>query len=204
MHRHRRCPCRRRILRQRHPGKHPRPRACRDRSGVTTIQPRIERAVGARQTDRHTRLQDAIAGGDPTLLPIVTGRFSGCAIAPTNCRATSRGNCVSVSRVMTYFTVDRIAVSPTTSEKSSAGRPPPIAAQQGVEGFELAALALVAHPHPFLRIPQPRTVEEIEDIASALPRADRISGSVPRPARGPAPPARHRRASSPAARRGNR
>jgi hypothetical protein len=38
-------------------------------------------------------------------------------MAPTNCRAASRASCVSVSRVMTYLTPDRMAVSPTTSEK---------------------------------------------------------------------------------------
>ena len=43
--------------------------------------------------------------------------FSGCAIAPTNCHAESRGSCVSVSRVITYFTLDKTPVSPTISEK---------------------------------------------------------------------------------------
>ena len=58
-------------------------------------------------------------------------RFSGCAMAPTNCRAESRGSCVSVSRVITYFTFDKTAVSPTTSEKRSRASPPCPAAQQG-------------------------------------------------------------------------
>ena len=40
-------------------------------------------------------------------------------MAPTNCRAVSRANCVSVSRVMTYLTPTRLAVAPTTSEKRS-------------------------------------------------------------------------------------
>ena len=50
-------------------------------------------------------------------------RFSGCAIAPTNCRAESRGSCVSVSSVMTYFTFESTAVSPTTSENRSLPLP---------------------------------------------------------------------------------
>ena len=37
-------------------------------------------------------------------------------MAPTNCRAESRGSCVSVSSVITYFTPGRVAVSPTMSE----------------------------------------------------------------------------------------
>ena len=137
--------------------------------GVTTIQPRIERAVGARQTDRHTRLQDAIAGGDPTLPAVVAGAVQRvrhrpdelpCHI-PRQLRIGIQGNDVSHRRQDC-----RVA----DNQRKIFGRPAPlpIAAQQDVEGFELAALALVAHPHPFLRIPQPRTVEEIEDIASAL------------------------------------
>ena len=51
------------------------------------------------------------------------GRFSGCAMAPTNCRAESRGSCVSESSGITNLTFDRSAVFPTTSEKRS-GAPP--------------------------------------------------------------------------------
>ena len=72
---------------------------------LAAAQPRIPRPVGARQAHRHARLQDAVALGDA--LPVfvdTAARFSGCAMAPTNCRAASRGSCVSVSSVMTYFT----------------------------------------------------------------------------------------------------
>src|SRR3990172_6573643 len=48
-------------------------------------------------------------------------RFSGCAMAPTSCHAALRGSCVSVSRVITYFTLDRISVLPTMREKPFAG-----------------------------------------------------------------------------------
>src|SRR5674476_1544026 len=36
-------------------------------------------------------------------------------------------------------------------------------AQQGIELLHFAALALIAHPHAFVWIPQPRSVEQIED-----------------------------------------
>ena len=57
------------------------------------------------------------------LLSSYRARFSGCAMAATHCQAESRGSCVSVSRVMTYFTLDRISVAPTTSAKQSFEEP---------------------------------------------------------------------------------
>src|ERR1035438_5182396 len=50
-------------------------------------------------------------------------RFNGCAIAPASWRAASRGNSVSVSSVITYFTLASLAISPTVSEKASGGPP---------------------------------------------------------------------------------
>ena len=44
-------------------------------------------------------------------------------MAPTNSRAESRGSCVSVSRVMTYFTFDKASVLPTTREKRLVAPP---------------------------------------------------------------------------------
>jgi hypothetical protein len=44
-------------------------------------------------------------------------------MAPTNCHAESRGSCVSVSRVITYFTLDKTPVSPTMQEKGSLEPP---------------------------------------------------------------------------------
>ena len=41
----------------------------------------------------------------------------------TNCRAASRGNCVSVSSVITYFTFARASIPPTMSEKQSPEPP---------------------------------------------------------------------------------
>ena len=41
-----------------------------------------------------------------------------------------------------------------------------LAPQQRVQGGQLAALPLVAHPHPFMRIPEPRAVEEEESVAT--------------------------------------
>ena len=67
---------------------------------------------------------------------------------------------------MTYFTLDKRAVSPTTSEK----RVPGDAAQQRVQVRKLAALALMTHPDPFLRVPSPRPVEEEENV---------VPGTVP-------------------------
>ncbi len=54
--------------------------------------------------------------------------------------------------------------SPTMSEKARI-RPAP---EPGIELLQLAALALVAHPHPLERIPHPRPVKQIEDARAIL------------------------------------
>src|SRR5512145_3075412 len=77
-------------------------------------------------------------------------RFSGWAIVPTHCHAESRGSCVSVSRVITYFTFARTAVSPTRSDKRSP-------------------LPLVRHPLPLPRIPSARAMKEEEGVAFRAP-----------------------------------
>ena len=62
---------------------------------------------------------------------------------------------------MTYFTSDSNAVLPTTSEKRIA-----VAAQKRIQVGELSALALEAHPHPLLRIPSSRAMEQEERALS--------------------------------------
>jgi hypothetical protein len=49
--------------------------------------------------------------------------------------------------------------------KAIPGSTAPAAAQQRVQVRKLAALALVAHPDPFPRVPAPRAMEQVEDVA---------------------------------------
>jgi hypothetical protein len=46
-------------------------------------------------------------------------------MVPTNCRAASRGSCVSVSRVMTYRTPDRTRVADDERKAVPGERPAP-------------------------------------------------------------------------------
>ena len=65
-------------------------------------------------------------------------------------------------------------MSPTMSEKRS----PAAAAQQRIQVRQLAALALVAHPDPVLRIPAARAMEEEEGVAPPNPRYFSFSSSI--------------------------
>ena len=64
-----------------------------------------------------------------------------------SCRADSRGNCVSVSRVMTYLMERKNRGLSDDLRKTFAAA----AAQKGVELHQLSALALVTHPQAFAR-----------------------------------------------------
>jgi ABC-type uncharacterized transport system substrate-binding protein len=44
-----------------------------------------------------------------------------------------------------------------------------IASQQRIELFQFAALALIAHPHAFIRVPYPRPVKQIKNARSVIP-----------------------------------
>ena len=120
------------------------------------------------QADANARLQDRRS-------PRVTiragpassncGRFSGCAIAPTSCRALSRGSCVSVSSVITYFTLGSSVDVADDQREASPGS----TAQQRIQIAELAALALMAHPEPSLRIPAARPMQQIERCRAGDP-----------------------------------
>ena len=132
--------------------------------GSPAYNARVTRPVGARQTHRHARLKDAVARRHdlPARVPDQPRRIAACsADAPWRQpirRAASRGNCVSVSSVMTYFTCDRTRRG-AHDQRKSAGTATP---QQRVQVAELAAFALVAHPPARLGVPAPRTMEQVE------------------------------------------
>ena len=113
------------------------------------------RAAGAGHADADARLKNAVALGDPAALSSKIGRFSGCAIVPTSCRAASRGSCVSLSSVMTYF--NRRQTGRSADDRVEFVLVP---RRTRVKFFELAALALPSHPDAFLGIPPAGAMKE--------------------------------------------
>ena len=90
-------------------------------------------------------------------------------MAPTNCHAESRGSCVSVSRVMTYFTFGQ-----NRQFHRRRARSDPLAqlrpgAQKPIQFRKLSSLALVTHPDPLCGIPSARAMEEEENVVFPNP-----------------------------------
>ncbi len=85
-------------------------------------------------------------------------------MAPTNCHAESRGSCVSVSRVITYFTFDKTG-SLTDDERKAI---PGAAAQKRIQFRKLPPLTLVAHPDPLPGIPSARAMKEEKRVAFCI------------------------------------
>ena len=79
-------------------------------------------------------------------------------MAPPAAVPQSRGSCVSVSRVITYFTFERTCVCADDEREALAG----IASQKRVQIPEFAALALVAHPYALHGIPAAWSMKEKE------------------------------------------
>jgi hypothetical protein len=74
----------------------------------------------------------------------------------TNWRAASRGSWVSVSSVITYF---------TDNEGKAVAF---FLTQQQIQIRQLAALALVTHPDPVVRVPAARAMEQEEHVVATL------------------------------------
>jgi hypothetical protein len=101
-------------------------------------------------------------------------------MAPTNCRAASRGNCVSVSRVMTYRTSGQHR-RVTDDERETVLAPRRLAAARSAPP---ACRACARSPSRSGRgrIPSPRAMEEEEDVPPRPPRAYfSLSSSIRRP-----------------------
>ena len=81
--------------------------------------------------------------------------FNGCAMAPTNWRAASRGSCIDRDDVLHIRECGRRADDEKKTVRMTA-------AQERVQVFKLAALAFAAHPDPCLRIPASRAVKQVE------------------------------------------
>ena len=134
---------------------------------LAAVQARIAGAAGARQADRHRGLQDAVAGNDTAREPIVLR-----AVERVRHRRHQRPRRIARQLGVGVEGDDELDAGQRSGiahhARKARARRGGDAAQQRVELGELAALALVTHPHPFLRVPAPRAVEEEEDVAVGL------------------------------------
>ena len=131
------------------------------------VQPCIARAVRPRQTDRHARLQDAVALDDTPLRRVVARAIQrvrhGADELP---RRIARQLRIGVQGDDVLHAGQDRGV--TDDERKTLPRIIAcIAAQQRIQVSQFAALAFITHPDAFLRVPSPRAVEQVEMIAPA-------------------------------------
>ncbi|KFB71347.1 MAG: hypothetical protein AW09_003510 [Candidatus Accumulibacter phosphatis] len=116
---------------------------------LATVQSRIARAIRPRQTDRHARLQNAVAGGDPPFRRVVIGTVErvrhGANELP---RRVARQLRIGVQGDHVPDVGQYSGVADDERETVLGAR-----TQQRVQCPQLAALALVSHPGAVVRIP---------------------------------------------------
>ena len=142
---------------------------------LAAIQARIARPAGAGQADRHRGLQDAVAGHDAARDRVVAWAIQrvrhGRHQRP---RRIARQLGVGVEGDDELDAGQRSGIA--HHARKARARRGGDAAQQRVELGELAALALMPHPHAFLRVPAPGAMEEEEDVACGVGPASAIFG----------------------------
>src|SRR5258706_7898513 len=115
-----------------------------------------------RQRHSDSRLNDSIASNDSPQLRIVFGAIQWMRNRTNQqLRRISRENRVGVERDYVLDSPKRRCVAYYCRERVRR-----LAAYESVELPELTSLSLPPHPHALLRIPESRTMEEIEDILS--------------------------------------
>ena len=108
----------------------------------------------------HPGLQDAVAGDHAALFFVVDRLVERVGHYPRQLPRRVPGHAgIGVERYHVLYVLQALHVS---GDKAEAVQPP--APQQRVKVRQLAALALVAHPHLFPRVPAAGAVEEIENI----------------------------------------
>ena len=132
---------------------------------ITRVHAREPRSIRARQADAHAWLQYAVPLGHPLGARWHAGAIETrtvqrvCHHADELPRRVARQLRVGVERDHVLHVRQRRGV-PDDEREGVRGA----AAQEGIQVCELAALALVTHPDPLLRIPAPRAVKEKEGV----------------------------------------
>ncbi len=134
-------------------------------AGVAAVQPGVARAPARRQAGADARLQDAVALGHHVGAARVGGEARPVERVRHRRHELRRGVArqlrVGVERDDVAHVAEHAGVADDVREalaRPGAGA----AAQQRVEVAELAALPLLAHPHPVDGVPAPRPVEQEE------------------------------------------
>jgi len=132
-------------------------------SGLTATEPGKAGSIRREQTDGGARLQDRVALDDPTRFRIKAGPVERMRHRPDelSCGVARQGGI----GVKGDDVADRGGVGRLTDDgRKGIAR---TAAEILVELLELAALALVSHPAFFMRIPEARAMEEMENGRTA-------------------------------------
>ncbi len=144
----------------------------RDRPGVridtrlTRKQARIPRSVGTGQGNAHSRLQQAVPAPDDARR-MVGRSIQRMRQGSDQLVGAVHGQLgVGVQRDHMLDARQHAEISDDLAEALDRIAGFVLAAQGAIEIRELSALALVAHPHAFARIPAPRPVEQEEDACS--------------------------------------
>ena len=122
------------------------------------------RLAGTGQADRGARLQDRVAFDDASRAGVVDRPIERMReVADQGARRVARQLRVGIQG---DDVLDRSKHALIADDLHECRERP--AAQPGVELLQLAALALVAHPYPLHRIPQPGSMEQIEDARTVV------------------------------------
>ena len=121
--------------------------------------------AGTGQADRSARLQNRIAFDNAPFTGIVNRSIEGMG------QVADQGAGRIAGQLGIGIEGDDVPDRPEKGRiaddlRESVLRPTP---EPGIELLQLAALALIAHPHPLHRIPQPGPVKQIEDARAILP-----------------------------------
>ena len=131
-------------------------------AGVTGVDPRKDRARGARHRDADPGLQDAVAFRHPSRRAVDLRLIERVKRdADQGLGGVARQLRVGVERDAVPHVGQNRQVASGVSKSGVAG-----AAKQAVELLDLPALALPSHPHPFLLVPLAIAMEQVEAAAA--------------------------------------
>ena len=132
-------------------------------AGLAAHQARIARAVAAVQAHRHAWLQNAVAGCHAAARGIQLGAVQRMRHGRGK---AARGVALQLGvGVQGDDVLHLLQHRGVAHHRQKAGMA--VATQQRVQGRELAALALKAHPYALLRIPQARAVEQKKGVLAS-------------------------------------
>ena len=132
-------------------------------AGLSAEKARVTRTARPLEAGRHPRLQDAVSAGHALALHVVMRAVQRMRHRAHQLpRRVARQLGIGIERDHVFRAHQRTGIA------DHGQKPLPriaLAQQQRIEVGELAALALVSHPHALTRIPSARAMQEVENAA---------------------------------------